>query len=248
MAQKTSEVESTTNAASALSSAGAPEAKGKSNTCKAGLKELMEAKLISPSLRSVTFDYRNSLYTADLKEDSSIDLTDNDKVMNFRSVSAFAIYCIRRDTPSRQSCDGWMCVKYQGKPLSEIRNEYYRLNNFEVPCSPSKITKRLESRRSASRQGTTVVQVKDVICDKILYGIRCQGFKWFNIIFLEKCGCPFPFCYVRYVATTDFSFCPGHSVNFSVIKEKEKLAYKLDVCVEFLVLINVFEAITINFL
>jgi hypothetical protein len=140
MAQKTSEVESTTNAASALSSAGAPEAKGKSNTCKAGLKELMEAKLISPSLRSVTFDYRNSLYTADLKEvpryitvqnfillkfcyqDSSIDLTDNDKVMNFRSVSAFAIYCIRRDTPSRQSCDGWMCVKYQGKPLSEIRS------------------------------------------------------------------------------------------------------------------------------
>jgi hypothetical protein len=87
---------------------------------KTSLKHLIDVGLLRAGKGLISLSYRNNRVVADLLEDGSISW--NRRV--FQTVSSFS-KCVKRSTnQSLKTDNGWDCVRFQGVPLSKIRDDY----------------------------------------------------------------------------------------------------------------------------
>jgi len=85
--------------------------------------EIIKSGLMSPGPQK--FCVGQSQVTANIEEDGAIYF----EGMRYRAVSKFALVVLRVRNPSRQSCDGWKEVSWQGEKLDSLRTRIHQQSN-----------------------------------------------------------------------------------------------------------------------
>ena len=82
--------------------------------------EIIKAGFMSPGPQK--FCVGQSEVTADVEEDGAIYFGG----VRYRAVSKFALVVLRVRNPSRQSCDGWKEVSWNGEKLDSLRTRVHQ--------------------------------------------------------------------------------------------------------------------------
>eukprot|EP00890_Picochlorum_soloecismus_P006045 jgi/Picsp_1/6441/NSC_03788-R1_protein len=89
--------------------------------------EIIKAGLMSPGPQK--FCVGQSEVTANIEEDGAIYF----RGMRYRAVSKFALVVLRVRNPSRQSCDGWKEVSWNGEKLDSLRTRIHQQQSKTGP-------------------------------------------------------------------------------------------------------------------